>query len=161
MAKRFFMLLYLFLTRHYEQVDLVFIRHHHTAREVDEEEFFHSRESGGTVVSTALDLMREISDARYPPGQWNIYGCQASDGDNAVEDLPVAYDKMVHDILPLVQYFAYVEVDKRPDSQLWPVYEAVQALSPRLGMARITDAADIYPVFRGLFEAQPEGVAHG
>lgn len=161
MAKRFFMLLYLFLTRHYEQVDLVFIRHHHTAREVDEEEFFHASESGGTVVSTALDLMHEIIEARYPPGQWNVYGCQASDGDNAVQDLPVAYNKMVHDILPLVQYFAYVEVDKQLDSQLWPVYEAVQALSPRLALARITAAEDIYPVFRGLFESQPEGVAHG
>ena len=161
MAKRFFMLLYLFLIRHYEKVDLVFIRHHHTAKEVDEQEFFHSRESGGTIVSTALDLMQEIIDQRYPPSQWNIYGCQASDGDNFAHDLPVVHDKMVKNILPLVQYFAYVEVDQQPDSQLWPVYESVQAISPKLAMARITAAQDIYPVFRGLFEPQPEGVAHG
>jgi uncharacterized sporulation protein YeaH/YhbH (DUF444 family) len=161
MAKHFFMLLYLFLSRNYEKVDLVFIRHHHDAKEVDEEEFFRSRESGGTIVSTALHLMQVIIDERYPPSRWNIYGCQASDGDNFASDLPVAQNAMVHDILPLVQYFAYVEVDEQTDSQLWPVYEAVQATSPKLAMARITDATDIYPVFRGLFEASAEGMLHG
>jgi hypothetical protein len=161
MAKRFFMLLYLFLSRNYEKVELVFIRHHHEAKEVDEEEFFRSRESGGTVVSTALHLMQVIIDERYPPSRWNVYGCQASDGDNFAHDLPVAHDAMVHTILPLVQYFAYVEVDAQTDSQLWPVYEAVRAISPKLAMARITAAADIYPVFRGLFEANAEGMLHG
>jgi uncharacterized sporulation protein YeaH/YhbH (DUF444 family) len=68
---------------------------------------------------------------------------------------------MVHAILPLVQYFAYVEVDEQTDSQLWPVYEAVRAISPKLAMTRITAAADIYPVFRGLFEANVEGMSHG
>lgn len=161
MAKRFFMLLYLFLSRNYERVELVFIRHHHEAKEVDEEEFFRSRESGGTVVSTALHLMQQIIDERFPPSRWNIYGCQASDGDNFAHDLPVAQDAMIQAILPLVQYFAYVEVDKQTDSQLWPVYEMVRAISPKLAMARITDAADIYPVFRGLFEPQAERVSHG
>ena len=59
-AKRFFILLYLFLNRHYEHIDLVFIRHHTSASEVDEETFFHSRETGGTIVSSALNLMLEI-----------------------------------------------------------------------------------------------------
>ncbi|MBA4176014.1 MAG: hypothetical protein C0505_05560, partial [Leptothrix sp. (in: Bacteria)] len=49
LSKRFFILLYLFLTRHYEKIDLVFIRHHTQAAEVDEENFFHARETGGTV----------------------------------------------------------------------------------------------------------------
>jgi hypothetical protein len=57
-AKRFFMLLYLFLTRNYEHIEVVFIRHHTVAKEVDEDDFFHSRESGGTVVSSALELMK-------------------------------------------------------------------------------------------------------
>ena len=65
-AKRFFTLLYLFLTRTYEHIDVVFIRHHTVAEEVDEENFFHSRETGGTVVSSALKLMRKVIDARYP-----------------------------------------------------------------------------------------------
>ena len=51
LSKRFFILLYLFLTRHYEKIDLVFIRHHTQAQEVNEDDFFHARETGGTVVS--------------------------------------------------------------------------------------------------------------
>lgn len=161
MAKRFFMLLYLFLSRNYDKVDLVFIRHHHEAKEVDEETFFHSRESGGTVASTALSLMQNIIDARYPTHCWNIYGCQASDGDNFESDLPVTQLKMRQDILPLVQYFAYVEVDKQTDSQLWPIYASIQAELPKLAMARVTHANDIYPVFHDLFDAKAKGVAHG
>ena len=57
-AKRFFILLYIFLTKNYENIELVFIRHHTSAKEVNEEEFFYSRETGGTVVSSALELMR-------------------------------------------------------------------------------------------------------
>jgi len=67
LAKRFFILLYLFLTRHYEKIDIVFIRHHTQAQEVDEENFFHSTETGGTVVSSALVLMEEIARARIRP----------------------------------------------------------------------------------------------
>lgn len=152
-AKRFFMLLYLFLTRNYDTVDVVFIRHHHTAKEVDEEEFFKSRESGGTVVSSALKLMGEIIDERYPLTQWNIYGCQASDGDNFMNDLPVTHDLIANTIMPLVQYYAYVEVVKRQNSELWSTYQKVGEMYPNFAMARITDAKDIYPVFRGLFEA--------
>src|SRR5690606_8259525 len=81
-AKRFFILLYLFLQRNYEKTEVVFIRHHTIAKEVDEDEFFHSRETGGTVVSSALKLMQSIIEARYSPSEWNIYGAQASDGDN-------------------------------------------------------------------------------
>ena len=82
LAKRFFMLLHVFLVRRYRHVDIVFIRHTSTAEEVDEETFFYSRETGGTVVSTALEKMLEIARARYPTDRWNIYGAQASDGDN-------------------------------------------------------------------------------
>ena len=81
LAKRFFTLLYLFLTRKYEKVDLVFIRHTEDAEEVDEERFFHDPQTGGTVVYSALELMHEIVQARYPSSAWNIYAAQASDGD--------------------------------------------------------------------------------
>ncbi len=159
-AKRFFMLLYLFLVRSYEKVEIVFIRHHHTAKEVDEEEFFSSRESGGTVVSTALALMQQVIAERYSPTHWNIYGCQASDGDNFQQDLPVAQQAMVEHILPLVQYYGYVEIGKRDSSPLWGVYEDIRNQHPILAMARIAEVKDIFPVFRGLFEK--EGVpSHG
>ena len=160
MAKRFFILLYLFLTRNYQRVEIVFIRHHHEAEEVDEEAFFRSRDSGGTVVSTALVEMARIIEERYPTSKWNIYGCHASDGDNAADDLSVAFDLMSDTILPLVQYFAYVEIDRDQDSALWPIYEAVRLESERLAMARITDVKYIYPVFRSLFESGREETRH-
>ena len=150
-AKRFFMLLYLFLTRSYERIDVVFIRHHTVAKEVDEEDFFSSRESGGTVVSSALDLMREIILERYPTASWNIYAAQASDGDNWEDDSPRCRELMVHGILPLMQYFAYVEIESREPQSLWNEYEKVKAVSQHFAMQRILTLEDIYPVFRELF----------
>ena len=81
-AKRFFFLLYLFLKKNYEKIEVVFIRHHTQAQEVDEETFFYARETGGTVVSSALNLMGNIIEERYSPNAWNIYVAQASDDDN-------------------------------------------------------------------------------
>ena len=66
LAKRFYMLLHLFLTRHYRSVEIVFVRHTYTASEVDEETFFHGRETGGTIVSSALEEMSKIIQQRYP-----------------------------------------------------------------------------------------------
>ncbi|OYY93891.1 MAG: hypothetical protein B7Y41_09340 [Hydrogenophilales bacterium 28-61-23] len=150
-AKRFFMLLYLFLTKSYERIELVFIRHHTVASEVDEENFFSARESGGTVVSSALELMREIILDRYPSAAWNIYAAQASDGDNWEQDSLRCRELLTHSILPLVQYFAYVEIEAREPQSLWREYELVRASSPRFAMQRILGLEDIYPVFRELF----------
>ncbi|OHC74208.1 MAG: hypothetical protein A3H24_00020, partial [Rhodoferax sp. RIFCSPLOWO2_12_FULL_60_11] len=113
-AKRFFMLLYLFLTRNYERIEVVFIRHHTVAAEVDEDEFFTSRESGGTVVSSALELMYKIINERYPSNQWNIYGAQASDGDNWNDDSAHCRELLEQSLLPLTQYFAYIEITDGP-----------------------------------------------
>jgi len=150
-AKRFFMLLYLFLTKSYERIDVVFIRHHTVAKEVDEDEFFASRESGGTVVSSALELMKDIILERYPSASWNIYAAQASDGDNWEDDSPRCRELLLQSILPLTQYFAYVEIEAEEPQSLWHEYERVKAASPRFAMQRILTLEDIYPVFRELF----------
>jgi uncharacterized sporulation protein YeaH/YhbH (DUF444 family) len=154
MAKRFFMLLYLFLTRSYERVELVFIRHHHQAKEVEEEEFFHSRESGGTLVSPALEMMCDIVEARYDLNSWNVYACQASDGDNWPNDTEAAKDVLESRLLRMVQYYAYVEIDQYGgrDSDLWDTYNEVKTRNSNFDMTIINDASDIYPVFRRLFE---------
>lgn len=154
MAKRFYMLLYLFLTKHYERVELVFIRHHTTAREVTEEEFFYATDSGGTIVSPALDLMDQIVKERFPTSDWNVYACQCSDGDDWPDDCTEAQKILQSKILPQTQYFAYIEIDRgRPiESDLWPYYNQVAANFQNLSMKRITDASDIYPVFRKLFK---------
>jgi len=154
-GKRFFTLLYLFLTRSYEHIELVFIRHHTVAKEVDEEEFFYSRETGGTVVSSALKMMRDIIQDRYPTSEWNIYAAQASDGDNWTDDSPVCRDLLVNSIMPFLQYYAYIEINEdTPIGNLWAEYENVAATCPNFAMQKLVDVSEIYPVFKKLFEKQ-------
>ncbi|WP_419095708.1 YeaH/YhbH family protein [Curvibacter soli] len=151
MSKRFFMLLYLFLTRHYERIDLVFIRHHTQAEEVSEDEFFHATETGGTVVSSALVLMHEIIRARYPSAEWNIYGAQASDGDNWHQDSGRCRKLLAEQILPLVRYYAYVQVAEA-EQNLWDEYAQLQESHANFALRKVAEATDIYPVFRDLFK---------
>jgi uncharacterized sporulation protein YeaH/YhbH (DUF444 family) len=151
-AKRFFILLYLFLQRNYEKTEIVFIRHHTSAKEVDEDEFFHSRETGGTVVSSALRLMDEIIQDRYSPEQWNIYGAQASDGDNWGEDSDVCRDILIDNLLPNCQYFSYIEITNNEHQALWTTYETIRDDYPDyFALQHIREVSDIYPVFRELF----------
>ena len=153
LSKRFFILLYLFLTRHYERIDIVFIRHHTQAQEVDEQNFFHSTETGGTVVSSALVLMDEIARSRYPTSEWNIYGAQASDGDNWHHDSGRCRELLASRILPLCRYFAYVQVADE-EQNLWDEYAALALENPVFAVRKATDAAQIYPVFRDLFKKE-------
>ena len=153
LAKRFFILLYLFLTRHYEKIDIVFIRHHTQAQEVDEQNFFHATETGGTVVSSALVLMEDIARTRYPTSEWNIYGAQASDGDNWHHDSGRCRSLLAEKILPLCRYFAYLQVAEE-EQNLWDEYTALAAEVKTLAIRKATSAAQIYPVFRDLFKKE-------
>ncbi|MEB0140279.1 MULTISPECIES: YeaH/YhbH family protein [unclassified Undibacterium] len=154
-AKRFFILLYLFLTRAYEKIEVVFIRHHTTALEVDEEAFFHSRESGGTIVSSALKLLTDTIRQRYTASDWNVYVAQASDGDNWDNDSVLCRELLINTIMPMVQYYAYVEITEGEPQNLWLEYQRVAASHRHFAMQKIETAADIYPVFRELFKKQP------
>jgi uncharacterized sporulation protein YeaH/YhbH (DUF444 family) len=169
LAKRFFVLLHLFLKRRYERIDIVFIRHTDEAREVDEDTFFYSKQSGGTVVSTALEEMLRIIEERYPAGLWNIYAAQASDGDNTSGDSERCAALLRGQLMKLCQYYAYVEIiDERETeifgstdngTSLWRAYRTVDGDVPNFHMARIARPANIYPVFRKLFSRQPGGRA--
>jgi uncharacterized protein len=158
LAKRFYMLLYVFLTRRYRHVDIVFIRHTDRAEEVDEETFFRSPASGGTLVSSALEVMRDIVRARYNPADWNIYAAQASDGDNSHADGETTGRLLEHAILPVSQYFAYLEVGESgesgamPDSPLWTLYERLRAKGVPLSMRKVSNRSEIFPVFHELFQ---------
>lgn len=165
LAKRFFVLLHLFLKRRYERIDIVFIRHTDEAREVDEETFFFSKQSGGTIVSTALEEMQRIILDRYPSNIWNIYAAQASDGDNASGDSDLCAALLRDELMKLCQYYAYVEIIDERESEifgttdngtsLWRAYRTVDGAVPNFQMTRIARPADIYPVFRKLFARQP------
>ncbi len=152
LAKRFFILLYLFLQRHYQATELVFIRHHTVASLVDEETFFYSQETGGTVVSSALTLLQQKIAQDYPPSDWNIYVAQASDGDNWPEDSPLCRTALLSGILEQIQYFAYVEIAADRHQTLWFEYEQVAKRYRHFVMQSLHTAKDIYPVFRELFK---------
>ena len=167
LAKRFYMLLHLFLKRRYEKVDVVFIRHTHDAQEVDEQEFFYSRQSGGTIVSTALDKMLEIQKVRYASADWNIYAAQASDGYTQSGDARHCVEVLDAQIMPLCQYYAYIEIlDEREmevfaseesGAELWRAYRALATRWPNFATKRIAKPADIFPVFRELFRKEESG----
>ena len=167
LAKRFYMLLHLFLKRRYEKVEVVFIRHTHDAQEVDEHEFFYSRQSGGTIVSTALDKMLEIQKARYATADWNIYAAQASDGFTQSGDARRCVEMLDTQIMPLCQYYAYIEIlDEREmevfasedsGAELWRAYRALASRWSNFATKRIAKPSDIFPVFRELFRKEVSG----
>jgi uncharacterized protein len=159
LAKRFYMLLYVFLKRRYRHVEIVFIRHTDRAEEVDEETFFHGPASGGTLVSSALQAMHEVIRSRFRPADWNIYAAQASDGDNLSADGEVAGRILTEHILPVSQFFAYLEVGEAggysfemPDSSLWTLYERLRSSGAPLSMRKVHDRSEIFPVFHDLFQ---------
>ena len=151
-AKRFYILLYLFLTRTYKTIDVVYIRHHTQAKEVDEHEFFYSQETGGTIASSALELMIDIMAQRYSEHEWNVYGAQASDGDNWADDSPHCQHLLRESILPKTRYFSYIEISQRAHQSLWQQYAQLAETDASFSLEHIKTAADIYPVFRALFK---------
>ncbi|MQQ09770.1 DUF444 family protein [Epibacterium sp. SM1979] len=167
LAKRFFLLLHLFLTRCYEHTEIVFVRHTHHAQEVDEDTFFYARETGGTIVSTALEKMKEIIDERYPPDEWNIYGAQASDGENFGNDSTRCKSLLLEHLLPVCQFYAYVEIVEEsadhlllnPDAgeDLWQNYREVQGQAAHFEMQRVAFPSHIYPIFREFFMPKAKG----
>jgi len=139
----------------------VFIRHTHEASEVDEETFFHGRETGGTVVSTALEKALEVQEKRFPVSDWNVYCAQVSDGDNSHGDTQRCLELLEEQLLPLTQYYAYIEIGEpsrgeTPDAyayakDLWRGYEELAKRAQNFAMRHVNDRAHVYPVFRQLF----------
>jgi uncharacterized sporulation protein YeaH/YhbH (DUF444 family) len=156
LAKRFFMLLHLFLTRKYKKVALVFIRHTDAAQEVDEEMFFNGTQAGSTKVLSALEKMNEIIASRYPSSSYNIFGAQASDGDSFGGDSTESSAYLRSELLPLSRYFVYAEVGSNPlqgSTTLWSAYRAIE--SDRFNMASVNARNEVYPALAKLFQKEP------
>jgi uncharacterized protein len=165
LAKRFYMLLYVFLKRRYRHVEIVFIRHTDRAEEVDEDTFFHGPASGGTMVSSALKEMHDIVRSRFRPDDWNIYAAQASDGDNSHADAEEVGRLLTEMILPVSQFFAYLEVGEEsasmfemPDSSLWTLYQQLHQGGAPLSIRKVISRSEIFPVFRDLFHRRSKHV---
>lgn len=165
-AKLFFFLLYMFLQKNYDKVAIVFIRHTHVANEVDEKEFFYSKESGGTHILPALQLVHDIIRERFELSQWNIYAAQASDGDSFGGDAEDCRVFLADKLLPMLQYMVYIQIDpdrgeliskhgvpaSDPHNALWKSYQQLDAEHANFEMKAVGNKKDIYPVFRKLFE---------
>jgi uncharacterized protein len=102
------------LKKHYKGLEARFIIHDATAREVDEDTFFRTSESGGTLISSAYKLCREIIEREYPPHEWNIYPFHFSDGDNWSGDDTRLCMKILHEsLIPAVNFFGYGQVESK------------------------------------------------
>jgi uncharacterized sporulation protein YeaH/YhbH (DUF444 family) len=155
LAKRFFTLLYLFLTRKYKKVELVFIRHTDQAQEVDEDTFFNGTQAGSTRVLSALAKMHEIINSRYPASSYNIFGAQASDGDSFGVDSTESSAYLLSQLLPFSRYFVYAEVGDRPgqgSTTLWAAYRSIR--SDHFNMATVSARNEVYPALAKLFQKE-------
>jgi uncharacterized protein len=163
LAKRFFTLLYLFLSRKYAKVELVFIRHTDQAQEVDEDTFFNGTQAGSTKVLSALAKMHEIIGLRYPASQYNIFGAQASDGDSFGADSTESSAYLIARLLPESRYFVYAEVgdgSSNAPTSLWTAYQGIQ--SQQFNMASVRGRNEVYPALARLFQKeQPVAYAMG
>lgn len=162
-SKRFFLLLYLFLERRYEQVDIRFIRHTTTASEVDEHTFFYDTIMGGTTISAGLTLIDQIIEKEYNVDEWNLYVAQCTDGDNWVADNEKCRHLLTENLLPKLQYFAYIEVSPYDRDHLhhiesfsaWPTYHEVSQSHENLVCKRIKHQSTVWTVFQELFAKEP------
>jgi len=151
-AKRFFLLLYLFLQRKYKKVDVVFVKHTTSASECTEHEFFYGQETGGTIVSTGVKCVNDIIQARYPTDAWNIYTVQASDGDNYDND-NAELTKQLNILLPKCQYFVYNEVMQTSGdaTNVYDVMFDLQDEHTNLEIVEINSIEAVISVFRKIF----------
>lgn len=159
-AKKFFLLLYLFLNKVYKNVNIIFISHTQDAAEVTEHEFFYGQKSGGTVVSAGLQKVKEIIDERINLNEDNVYIAQASDGDNWPGDEKTS-NALVEELLSKVQYFAYIQTEepyrlrhkqKYGIEDLMTQYNEIASKHKNFQTRHVTNEADVYPVLRSLFE---------
>ncbi len=160
LAKKFFLLLYLFLNKVYKHVEIIFISHTQEAQEVTEHEFFYGTETGGTVVSSGLQMAKQIIDSRINLDETNVYISQASDGDNWTGDEKLT-SSLLTELLSKVQYFAYIQTedrrrremkDRHGVSDLMTMYAELEAAHKNLRAKHVCEESEVYPVLRSLFE---------
>lgn len=161
LAKTFYLLLYLFLMQEYEHIEIVYVTYHTRAQVVEEQEFYYGQETGGTVTSRGLEVAYDEIMRNYPPALWNIYLAHSSDGDNFYHDNKVVEDLVVEKLLPILQYYAYVQINPEDQAHisfgndsdsLWSIFKPLSDQHRNVSSAVITSEESVYPVFVKLFE---------
>lgn len=157
-ARSFYFWMVRFLRTKYNNVHIVFISHHTEAKEVSEDEFFHSGESGGTQVSSAYELALKIIAERFNPVDWNIYPFHFSDGDN----LPWDNDRcvqLVNELMRQCNIFGYGEIREghyRSPSTLMSAYSKIA--DKKFTAVTISDKREVYPALRKFFSTRGDAV---
>src|SRR3990167_543699 len=156
LAKRFFLLLNLFLNKHYDQVEVVFVRHTETAEEVSEKEFFYGTKSGGTIMSSGYEVINSLINQKYSANDYNIYIAQASDGGNWVEDTHNLMAILSNAILPKAQYLFYIHVSEFEyvEDEVFPLFDKLKKQFVNMSYKKVRNYKEIYPVFRSFFEVK-------
>ncbi|MCB9966410.1 MAG: sporulation protein YhbH [Geminicoccaceae bacterium] len=149
LARSFFFLLYQFVRTRYQNTELVFIGHHTKAKEVDEDEFFHKGESGGTLISSGYQKALEIVRDRFHPAHWNIYAFHCSDGDNFDSDNAEAL-KAARELCDTCNLFGYGEIKPMGshyyESSMIDRFRKLEA--PNFQSVLIERREDIWPAFK-------------
>jgi len=151
LARSFYFLLYQYLRLKYTQVEVVFIAHTTTAREVKEDEFFHRVESGGTFISSGYRKALEIMEERFNPAVWNIYAFHTSDGDNWEEDNRHAV-VAAGELCRACNLFGYGEIDPDGFHTISPISKLFQESlrQDNFTMVKITEKDDVFPALKKL-----------
>lgn len=149
LAKKFYILLHLFLSKFYTDIEVVFIKYHSEPSRVDEEDFFYSQETGGTEVYKALHFLEGEID-KFDSDKYNMYLAWATDGDMWSDEASKVERKFLQ-ILEQLQYTAYMQVRKCQD--YWTLTKLLQAVkTEKVGIAVAKEDKDIYPAFVDLFK---------
>ncbi len=153
LARSFYFLLYQFLQLKYTNVEVVFIAHTTTAKEVNEKEFFHRGESGGTYISSGYEKALEIIAERYSPANWNIYAFHCSDGDNWSEDNKKAVES-ARRLCEVCNLFGYGEIVPGYYSMGSTIKSELQSRIDSRNFAAITinKKDDVLPALKRLLE---------
>jgi len=138
------------LRSQYDGVEQRYIIHDAAAKEVDEHTFYHTRESGGTRISSAYRVCGEMIARSFPPAEWNIYCFQFSDGDNWGEDNERSLEMLRETLLPQVNLFCYGQVESPYGSGefLRSLQHAFRDKEPKLVLAEIESKEAIYDALK-------------
>lgn len=157
LARSFFFLLYQFIRYRYENVELVFIAHDTHAYEVNEQQFFTRGQGGGTIVSSALEMLLDVVEKRYNPAAWNIYAFHCSDGDNWPSDMEKSA-QLSEQIRDISQMYCYSQIVPEEDRMRWLREEDATLAgnyahleSQNFKIVNIQKSSDIWPAFKELF----------
>ncbi len=154
-ARSFYFLLYQFIRLRYQNVEVIFISHTTTAKEVQEQEFFHKGESGGTYISSGYEKCLEIIEERFNPTTWNIYAFHCSDGDNWSEDNKKAIEA-AQKLCEVCNLFGYGEIIPGYCSSNSTIKAELQKKlnSKNFTVVTITKKEDVVPGLKKLLEKE-------